>query len=50
ERIGVRGATISGNELKFDPTGNLYVIGNTDRGINGIPMRGTTDIFVVKYK
>ncbi|EMM74983.1 SBBP repeat beta-propeller lipoprotein, LipL53 family [Leptospira weilii] len=50
ERIGVRGATIFGNELKFDPTGNLYVIGSTDRGINGTPMRGTTDIFVVKYK
>ncbi|WP_061224945.1 SBBP repeat beta-propeller lipoprotein, LipL53 family [Leptospira weilii] len=50
ERIGVRGAVISGDKLKFDPTGNLYVIGNTNRGINGAPMRGTTDIFVVKYK
>ncbi|WP_061223119.1 SBBP repeat beta-propeller lipoprotein, LipL53 family [Leptospira weilii] len=50
ERIGVRGATIFGKKLKFDPTGNLYVIGNTTRGINGTPMRGTTDILVVKYK
>ncbi|EMF80963.1 beta-propeller repeat protein [Leptospira weilii serovar Topaz str. LT2116] len=50
ERIGVPGAIIFGNELKFDPTGNLYVIGNTNRGINGAPRRGMTDIFVAKYK
>ncbi|AXR61734.1 SBBP repeat beta-propeller lipoprotein, LipL53 family [Leptospira mayottensis] len=50
ERIGVPDATISGNGLGLDSKRNLYVIGNTNRGINGAPIYGNTDAFIVKYK
>ncbi|WP_036026446.1 SBBP repeat beta-propeller lipoprotein, LipL53 family [Leptospira noguchii] len=50
EQIGIPGATISGNGLGLDPQGNLYVIGNTDRGINKTPVIGRRDMFLVKYK
>ncbi|AXR61735.1 SBBP repeat beta-propeller lipoprotein, LipL53 family [Leptospira mayottensis] len=50
ERIGVPGAIISGNELGLDSKRNLYIIGNTNRGINGAPIYGNTDAFIVKYK
>ncbi|WP_078126116.1 SBBP repeat beta-propeller lipoprotein, LipL53 family [Leptospira alexanderi] len=50
ERIGSFEANVIGKEIRLDPKRNLYVIGNTNRGINGAPRYGTTDIFVVKYK
>ncbi|UOG35372.1 SBBP repeat-containing protein [Leptospira noguchii] len=50
EQIGTPGATISGNGLGLDSQGNLYVIGDTNRGINKTPIVGTQAMFLVKYK
>ncbi|MDI7236849.1 SBBP repeat-containing protein [Leptospira santarosai] len=50
QRIGTPGADTKGTEIKLDSEGNLYVIGNISREINGAPQRGTNDIFVEKYK
>lgn len=50
ERIGSPEAEASGNGIVKDREGNLYTIGDTTRGINGAPMHGDTDIFIVKYK
>lgn len=50
EQIGIPGATIFGNGLGLDSQGNLYVIGDTDRGINKTPIVGTQAMFLVKYK
>lgn len=50
QQIGIPGATISGNGLGLDPQGNLYVIGDTNRGINGTPIIGANDMFLIKYR
>ncbi|EMO60257.1 beta-propeller repeat protein [Leptospira borgpetersenii serovar Pomona str. 200901868] len=50
QQIGIPNATISGNGLGLDSKGNLYVIGNTNRGINGTPIVGANDVFLIKYE
>ncbi len=50
QQVGAPGATISGNGLGLDPQGNLYVIGNTNSGINEAPISGTNDMFLLKYR
>lgn len=49
-QIGTPGATITGNGIGSDRNGNLYGSGSTDRGINGVPTQGGSDLFIVKYK
>lgn len=50
EQIGNPEATIFGNEIAKDREGNLYTIGNTNREINGAPINGINDMFLVKYR
>ncbi|XZE67895.1 SBBP repeat beta-propeller lipoprotein, LipL53 family [Leptospira interrogans serovar Hardjo] len=50
KQIGNPGAKIFGNEIAKDREGNLYVIGDTNSGINGTPINGTNDMFLVKYR
>ncbi|WP_036097009.1 SBBP repeat beta-propeller lipoprotein, LipL53 family [Leptospira weilii] len=49
-QVGTPGATISGSGIGRDRNGNLYGIGNTNHTVNGIPIRGLNEIFIVKYK
>ncbi|GIM21926.1 hypothetical protein KHM19_11090 [Leptospira borgpetersenii] len=50
QQIGIPNATIFGNGLGLDSKGNLYVIGNTNRGINETPIIGANDMFLIKYE
>ncbi|EMK11843.1 beta-propeller repeat protein [Leptospira kirschneri serovar Bim str. 1051] len=50
EQIGNPGAIIFGNEIAKDREGNLYTIGNTNGEINGTPINGTNDMFLIKYR
>ncbi|EMY76356.1 beta-propeller repeat protein [Leptospira weilii serovar Ranarum str. ICFT] len=49
-QFGVPGGSMFGKGIGVDLEGNLYVAGNTEDGLNGLPFRGDIDLFVVKYK
>ena len=38
-----------GNGVTTDSSGNIYVTGNTDGGLDGNTSSGESDIFLVKY-
>ncbi|MBY0379564.1 MAG: SBBP repeat-containing protein, partial [Burkholderiales bacterium] len=48
-QVGVSGGTTMANAVTVDKSGNIYVVGGTDVGINGQIKQGGYDLFVVKY-
>jgi hypothetical protein len=48
-QLGVSGALTIGNSVATDATGNVFVAGQTDGGLDGNTLTGTTDFFVTKY-
>ncbi|RHX92604.1 SBBP repeat beta-propeller lipoprotein, LipL53 family [Leptospira stimsonii] len=49
-QIGTAGATLMGNGIVTDPEGGLYGTGSANGTINGISIKGTQDLFLVKYR
>jgi hypothetical protein len=46
---GVASATVSNPRLALDSAGNIFVVGNTDRGLDGQILKGVNDYFISKY-
>lgn len=46
---GEAGGTTNGNAIASDPLGNLYATGGTNRSLDGNPITGTVDLFIVKF-
>ena len=49
KQLGVTGFYTSGNSVTTDASGNVYVAGNTDGGLDSNTLTGTGDFFVTKY-
>jgi hypothetical protein len=48
-QLGVAGQDTSGYSVATDASGNVYVAGHTDGGLDGNALTGTRDFFVTKY-
>ena len=48
-QMGVAGKNTSGWSVATDGSGNVYVAGSTDGGLDGNTLTGTYDFFVTKY-
>jgi len=48
-QLGVSTKDTFGNSVATDASGNVYVAGNTEGGLDGNTLTGTTDFFVTKY-
>jgi hypothetical protein len=49
KQLGVAGALTYGQSVATDASGNVYVTGYTDRGLDGNTLTGLPDVFVTKY-
>ena len=49
KQLGVSGKDTNGNRVAVDSSGNVYVAGWTQGGLDGNTLTGTTDFFVTKY-
>ena len=49
KQLGVAGALTYGQSVATDASGNVYVTGYTDRGLDGNTLTGSEDFFVTKY-
>ena len=49
QQLGVAGQITAGNSVVTDSSGNLYVVGTTNGGLDGNTQTGTQDFFVTKY-
>jgi hypothetical protein len=48
-QLGVAGRSTQGQSLATDASGNVYVAGYTNGGLDGNTLTGTNDFFVTKY-
>jgi hypothetical protein len=48
-QLGVAGKSTSGSSVATDASGNVYVAGSTNGGLDGNTLTGTQDFFVTKY-
>jgi hypothetical protein len=49
KQMGVAGVETYGNSVATDGSGNVYVVGYTDGGLDGNSLTGTRDLFLIKY-
>jgi len=49
KQLGVAGQATIGHSVTTDASGNVYVAGSTDGGLDGNTLTGTSDFFVTKY-
>ncbi|XDD52068.1 SBBP repeat-containing protein [Leptospira sp. WS92.C1] len=49
-QTGVSSGSINGSGIQSDSEGNLYCVGTTNRNINGVPVTGSSDLFLLKYR
>jgi len=49
KQLGVSGQDTFATGVAVDPSGNVYVVGSTNGGLDGNTLMGTTDFFVTKY-
>ncbi|MFN8769814.1 MAG: SBBP repeat-containing protein [Neisseriaceae bacterium] len=49
KQFGQSGGTVYANGITIDDSGNIYVTGQTDVGLNGKPKIGINDAFISKY-
>jgi hypothetical protein len=49
KQLGVAGQNTTGLSVATDASGNVYVAGQTEGGLDGNTLTGTQDIFVTKY-
>jgi uncharacterized protein YjiK len=49
KQLGVSGAHTSASGVTVDSTGNVYIAGSTDGGLDGNTLVGAIDFFVTKY-
>jgi len=49
KQLGVAGKETRGNSVATDASGNVYVAGYTQGGLDGNTLTGTTDFFFTKY-
>ncbi len=49
KQLGVAGAATDGQSVATDASGNVYVAGSTNGGLDGNALTGTIDFFVTKY-
>jgi Beta-propeller repeat len=48
-QLGASGGSPSGRAIAIDSSDNIFISGNTDRGLDGNSMTGTQDFFISKY-
>jgi hypothetical protein len=48
-QLGVAGQSTAGSSVATDASGNVYVVGYTDGGLDGNTLTGSQDFFVTKY-
>ncbi|MFL5814740.1 MAG: SBBP repeat-containing protein [Bdellovibrionia bacterium] len=48
-QLGVASKTTTGNGVATDSSGNVYVAGETNGGLDGNTLTGTSDFFITKY-
>ncbi|EMY79452.1 beta-propeller repeat protein [Leptospira weilii serovar Ranarum str. ICFT] len=49
-QMGTAGSLMSGNGVEIDLEGNLYCTGWTTGALNGVPVTGNRDLFLMKFK
>jgi hypothetical protein len=49
EQLGVTGGSISVSSVTVDATGNAYLVGSTNGGLDGNALTGVNDLFLTKY-
>ncbi|EMY77011.1 beta-propeller repeat protein [Leptospira weilii serovar Ranarum str. ICFT] len=49
-QIGTSNVSMYGTGIGLDLKGNLYCSGYTNGAIHGVPIRGSQDLFILKYK
>jgi hypothetical protein len=47
--LGATSGTVYGTQIAFDSAQNIFLVGNTNVGLNGNTQSGTIDYFVAKY-
>src|SRR4051812_2544492 len=48
-QFGVASKSTKGSGIGFDSSGNIYMSGYTDAGLDGNTVTGTQDLFITKY-
>jgi len=49
QQLGVAGTNTSGNSVATDGSGNVYVTGSTNGGLDGNTLTGGLDLYITKY-
>lgn len=49
QQLGAASATVTARGVTVDASGNVFVAGYTNRGLDGNTLAGTQDLFVTKY-
>ena len=49
KQMGVTGAQVIAYSVATDASGNVYIAGDTNRGLDGNTLTGNTDLFVIKF-